>query len=61
MANVFKSPRFMMLLSILLGVASVGIAAYSLYKEEYVIGAALLFNVFICYTNYKAWKSRLKG
>lgn len=58
MANPFKNPRFMMALSILLGVASAGIAAYGLYKKEYVIGAALLFNVFICFTNYRAWKNR---
>lgn len=48
----------MMTLSILLGIASAGIAAYGLYKKEYVIGAALLFNVFICFTNYRAWKNR---
>ena len=41
MANPFKNPRFMMTLSILLGIASAGIAAYGLYKKEYVIGAAL--------------------
>lgn len=58
MANPFKNPRFMMTLSILLGIASAGIATYGLYKKEYVIGAALLFNVFICFTNYRAWKNR---
>lgn len=58
MANPFKNPRFMMTLSILLGIASASIAAYGLYKKEYVIGAALLFNVFICFTNYRAWKNR---
>ena len=46
MSNIFQNPRFLKGLSIVCGTASL------------VIGAALLFNVFICYKNFRGWQKK---
>ena len=58
MANIFKNARLMMWLSVALGAVSLVVGGIGLYYKEYVIGAALLFNVFICFTNYLGWKKK---
>jgi len=49
-------------LSIVCGIASLvlgGISLYyNLYYKEYIIGGALIFNIFICFINYKGWQKK---
>ena len=56
MPNIFKNTRFMMGLSIVCGIASLVLGGISLYYKEYIIGGALIFNIFICFINYKGWQ-----
>ena len=58
MANPFKNNHFWKWFSVACGIISLAIGGVCLYRKEYVIGAALLFNVFICYTNYMGWKKK---
>lgn len=46
MSNIFKNTRFMMGLSIVCGIASLVLGGISLYYKEYIIGGALIFNIF---------------
>ena len=59
MSNIFKNTRFMMGLSIVCGIASLVLGGISLYYKEYIIGGALIFNIFICFINYKGspWRT----
>ena len=50
--------RFMMGLSIVCGIASLVLGGISLYYKEYIIGGALIFNIFICFINYKGWQKK---
>lgn len=59
MTNIFKNNRFMMGLSIVCGVASLAISAICLYYKEYIIGGALLLNIFICYKNFRGWQKKI--
>ena len=52
MSNIFKNTRFMMGLSIVCGIASLVLGGISLYYKEYIIGGALIFNIFICFLPY---------
>ena len=58
MSNIFKNTRFMMGLSIVCGIASLVLGGISLYYKEYIIGGALIFNIFICFINYKGWQKK---
>lgn len=59
MANIFKNTRFLIALSVICGITSLVLGGISLYYGEYIIGAILWFNIFICFINYKGWKKRL--
>ena len=58
MSNIFQKHRFIKGLSIVCGIASLVIGALFIYYKEYIIGAALLFNVFICYKNFRGWQKK---
>lgn len=56
MPNIFKNIRLMMRLSIACGLMSLIMGIVSIYFKEYIIGGILLFNIFICFINYKSWQ-----
>lgn len=58
--SIFKNKRFLMGLSIVCGLASLILGVTCLYYKEYTIGGILLFNIFICFVNYKGWQKGLK-
>lgn len=58
--NIFKNTRFLMGLSVVCGLASLTLGVTSLYYKEYTIGGILLFNIVICFINFKSWQKRLR-
>ena len=58
MPNPFKNYRFMMNVSIICGIISLVLGLTSLYLKEYIIGGALIFNIIICFANYKSWQNK---
>ena len=58
MANICPTTRCMMWPAIVRGIASLVLGGISLYYKEYIIGGALIFNIFICFINYKGWQKK---
>lgn len=58
MANPFKNARLMMIVSVLAGFLSLILGVIGLYYKEYIIGGILIFNIFICFVNFKSWQNK---
>ena len=58
MSIIFMNSGFMMGLFFVCGISRLVLGGISLYYKEYIIGGALIFNIFICFINYKGWQKK---